>query len=81
MKCSRVFGLWRKSTFHIIPLLLKDQEGFPLTSIAAGADLSLGYQNGVREKCSEISFPQFTLSRSHLFQRVVPHPGYASYPS
>lgn len=35
---SRTFGLWRKTTFHIILLGLKEQEGFPLTSIAVGAD-------------------------------------------
>lgn len=44
-KCSRVFSLWRKSSFHIIPLSLEEQKGFPLTPIAAGADSSLGYQN------------------------------------
>lgn len=39
---SRTSGLWRKSTFHIILLLLKEQEGFPLTLIAVGADSSVG---------------------------------------
>lgn len=52
--CSRTFVLWRKSTFHIIPLPLKEQEGFLLTSIAVGADLSVGLAEW-REKSALVS--------------------------